>query len=101
MYGEHHPLTPPASPAKVAWGLNVTQLLVLGIGAGLSYRLAHVIPPLPVKNFFFAHVHHFIPLGVTALLLFAREGKTGMNLAAYLASLAAYKFRRKTFVWRR
>lgn len=101
MFGEHHPLTPKAGPAKVAWGLSLTHLLVLGIGAGLSYRLARIVPPLPFKNFVLAHVHHFVPLGAAALLLFAREGKTGLNLAVYLAYLVAYKVRRKVYIWRR
>jgi len=100
MFGEHHPLTPKSAPARVAWGLSLTQLLVLGFGAGLSYRLARVVPPLPFENFFLAHVHHLLPLGIAALLLFAREGKTGLNLAVYLAYLAAYKARRKIYTWR-
>lgn len=100
MFGEHHPLAPKEGAAKVAWGLSLTQLLVLGFGAGLSYRLARIVPPLPFENFVFAHIHHALPLGIAALLLFARERKTGLNLAVYLSRLAAYKARRKIYTWR-
>lgn len=101
MYGEQHPLVQKTGPTRIVWGLSLVQLLALGAGGILSYRLAQVIPPLPFKNFVVAHVHHLIPLGLAAFLCFAREAKTGLNLAAYLLYLLAFKLRPRTFIWRR
>lgn len=101
MFGEHHPLTRKTGPAKIAWGLSLPQLLALLAGGYLSYRLSQITPALPVRNFVFAHAHHLVPLGLAALLTFARHGGTGMNFAVYLFYLVAYRFRRKTFIWRR
>lgn len=101
MFGEHHPLSPKVGPVKIIWGLSFTQILAIGVGASLSYKLARIIPPLPVGNLLLAHIHHMAPLAAAVVLTMARERKTGLNLAVYLAYLIAFKLRRKVFVWRR
>ncbi|RJX17213.1 MAG: hypothetical protein C4575_13655 [Desulforudis sp.] len=101
MFGHHHPLTRKTGPAKIAWGLSLPQILALLAGGYLSFRLAQVTPALPFDNFVFAHLHHLLPLGAVALVAFARHGKTGLNYAVYLCYAAAYRLRRRGYVWRR
>mgnify|MGYP000518946045 CR=1 FL=1 len=101
MYGQHHPLAQRTGPTKIAWGLSLPQILTLLAGGCLSYRLSQIVPALPFKNIVFAHLHHLIPLGLAALFIFARHGRTGLNFAVYLYYMTAYRLRRKTFVWRR
>lgn len=101
MFGQYHPLTEKTGPARIAWGLSLTQILALLFGAQLSYKMFQYVPPLPMGNMVLARAHCLIPLGVIVLLVFAREGRTGMNYGEYLFRLLSYKFRKKTYAWRR
>lgn len=102
MYGQHHPLTKKPAPPKVVWGLNFPQIVAILIGGKLSYDFAKLVPPLPVKNPIFAHVHHLLPLGALLALLYVREEKTGLLLYQYVYHLVKFKLKRdKTFVWKR
>lgn len=101
MFGQHHPLTQKTGPAKVAWGLSLPQVLALLTGGYLSFRLSQIIPALPLDSLVFAHLHHLTPLGLIALLAFARHGRTGLNYAVYIAYIVAYRLRRKEYPWRR
>lgn len=99
MFGHHHSLTRQTGPAKIAWGLSLPQILSLLTGAYLSYRLSQMVPALPFNNFVLSHLHHMIPLGIIALITFARHSRTGLNFAVYLVLAAAYRFRRKDYPW--
>ena len=101
MFGEQHELPMRPGPARVVWGLSLTQTAALFAGALLSWRFAGLVPPLPFKNFLLAHAHHLLPLAAAAVLCFAKEGRTGLNLAVYLFYLAAFRFRRRDYPWRR
>ena len=101
MFGEHHPLSPIQGAPKILWGLTMTQVIAVAVGAKLSCEFSKIVPALPFKNFVFAHVHHLIPLALTYLLVSARESKTNMYLWRYAYNWLSLKFRNRIFVWKR
>lgn len=101
MFGHHHPLSQKAPAGKITLGLTLPQLIVLLIGARLSYDLSKIVPALPFDNFIFAHIHHMIPFFISAFLLVARNAKTGLPIALYFYYWLRFKIRKKTFVWKR
>jgi len=101
MFGHHHPLSQKAPAGKITFGLTLPQLVVLLIGARLSYDLSGLVPALPLKNFVFAHIHHMIPLFIAVFLLVARNAKTGLPIAVYSYYWLRFKLRRKDYTWKR
>ncbi|MCL6561178.1 MAG: hypothetical protein K6U74_20800, partial [Firmicutes bacterium] len=86
---------------KILYGLTLTQVIALAVGAKLSYEFSQVVPALPFKNFVFAHVHHLVPLALMYLLVSARESKTNLYLWQYVYQWLNLRFRNKIFVWKR
>ncbi|OPX90835.1 MAG: hypothetical protein A4E53_00815 [Pelotomaculum sp. PtaB.Bin104] len=101
MFGHQHPLSQKPASGKIIAGLNFFQLVVVLLGAKVSYELSKIIPAIPVKNFALAHIHHLIPLLLAFIAVFTKESKTGLPIAVYIYYLALFKSRKKTFVWRR
>lgn len=101
MFGHHHPLSQPAPAGKIIFGLTLPQLVVVLIGARLSYDFSKIVPALPFNNFIFAHIHHMIPFFIAIFLLVARNTKTGLPVALYFYYWLCFKIRKKTFIWKR
>ncbi|MCF8010917.1 MAG: hypothetical protein K9L17_08400 [Clostridiales bacterium] len=101
MYGEMHPLSQRSPSGKIIAGLTLPQVVVMLLGAKLSYNLSQMIPALPFDNFIFSHVHHMVPLFMAAFFLVARHSKTGLPLVVYFFYKILFKMRNKKFVWGR
>ncbi|MCL6478323.1 MAG: hypothetical protein K6T65_07880 [Peptococcaceae bacterium] len=101
MFGQQHPLSQKPASGKIIAGLNFLQLVVVLLGAKVSYELSKIIPAIPVKNFAFAHIHHMIPLLLTFVAVFTKESKSGLPIASYIYYWVLFKLRKKTFIWRR
>jgi len=101
MFGQMHSLTQKTSPGKILWGLSLPQVIIILLGARLSYSLSEIIPALPVNNFIIAHIHHLIPLFFCVFVLFVRQSKTNLSIGIYFYYWLLFKFRKKTFVWKR
>ncbi len=83
------------------FGLTLTQLAALLVGAKLSYDLSKIIPAIPVKTFAVAHIHHMIPLYIAGIAAMAKQSKTGLPVASYFYYWLKFMLRRKVYVWRR
>ncbi|MFZ5632117.1 MAG: hypothetical protein ACOY40_04655 [Bacillota bacterium] len=101
MYGDRHPLVQRTNPVSFIFGITFTQLLAVLAAGKLSYELAGVIPALPVDNFFFRHIHHGIPLYITAGLIFIEDNVTGRIMAFSLFDKLSARFRRRAFLYSR
>ena len=101
MYGHQHPLSQKIPSGKIILGLTFPQLIVLLIGARLSYDLSRVVPALPLQNFVFAHIHHMIPFFAAFFFLIAKNGKTGLPIATYFFYWLRFKFRKRVYIWKR
>ncbi len=101
MFGHLHPLSQKSASGKIIAGLNFFQLIVVLAGAKMSYDFSGIVPALPFKNFIIAHIHHMVPLILSAIGVLVRESKTGLPIAVYLYSWLFFVLRRKTFIWRR
>ena len=101
MFSEHHPLSSLGEQTKIVWNLTLVQLIAISVGGKLSYEFAQVVPPLPIKNFIFAHIHHLIPLLITYLLVSAKEVKTGLPLWKYVYNWFVQKFTKDIYVWKK
>ncbi len=101
MFGEHHPLSKPTGPPRVWKSFSLFDLSAIFLGAGLSWKLAELVPAIPVKNLVLAHLHHLTPLFLIALAFFVRHEPTGLKMGQYAMYWLAFKSRNKTFVWRR
>lgn len=101
MYGSKHPLIRKTSPVKFIFGMTLVQLLAVLAGGKLSYTLAAVVPPLPVDNFIFRHIHQGIPLYIAAGLVFLEDNVTGRVMALSLFDRIRARFRKRVFLYRR
>jgi hypothetical protein len=101
VFGYDHPLSKKPKPGKIIFGLSFYQLIVVLLGAKLSWQMSTVIPAIPVKNFTIAHIHHLIPFGLTVMAVFTKQSKTGLPIAVYFYYWVLFKMRKRTYVWRR
>lgn len=101
IFGQQHPLADRHGSTKVLWSFSIKQVGVLLFGAWLSHQFSQIVPKLPFDHIIFAHMHHLLPLGIIALLLFTKEPKTKLNMTVYLYHRFKFKLRKKEFRWQK
>lgn len=102
MYGSHHPVARPTGQSRFLWGFSFTQIIALLFGSMLSWNLAKILPPLPVKNLFFRWIHCLTPLFMMLIFVYVRHQNTGLLLYKHFYIWVKHKLNpNKIFVWRK
>jgi hypothetical protein len=101
MYGEQHEI-PYNSRIKERFlgPLSFSETLWIGGGLIFAYQMAKVVPPIG-KQPIFSYFHYFIPPALSFFIAKAEHRKTGKTYWRYFLMIAAGKFRKRTFTYRR
>lgn len=102
MYGEYHEVPYKSNVQEAIIGpFSWSQLLWLTPGVIGSYKLATLVPKLPIDSFLFSRIHWITPIIISLMFAFFKDPKTNLSLFGLITTKIRLRVRNRTFYYRR
>lgn len=102
MYKEYHEVPFNSKIKEAIIGpFSWSQLLWLAPACYLSTQIATHVPKLPIDYILFNRIHYFLPIIIALIFVMFKHPKTNLTLSQYLKVQLKFKFRQRSFYYRR